>query len=73
MQGLTRVVIGIQLVKAGYELPKQYLRERFVEMTIYLLPVMTLMWLFTSACILLFVPQITFVCCMSSLSPMSSY
>ncbi|KAJ9233610.1 putative plasma membrane antiporter [Paecilomyces variotii] len=59
--GVARVVIGIQMVKAGYELPKQYLRERFVEMTIYLLAVMTLMWLFTSACIMLFIPKISFL------------
>ncbi|KAL1985988.1 hypothetical protein VTN96DRAFT_7123 [Rasamsonia emersonii] len=59
--GLSRLVIGIQLVKAGYELPKQYQKQRGVEMTICLLPVMTMMWLSTTACIKLMVPKISFV------------
>ncbi|KAL1966991.1 hypothetical protein VTN77DRAFT_3735 [Rasamsonia byssochlamydoides] len=59
--GLSRLVIGIQLVKAGYELPKKYQKQRFVEMTICLLPVMTMMWLSTTACIKLMVPKISFV------------
>jgi NhaP-type Na+/H+ or K+/H+ antiporter len=60
--GLSRLVIGIQLVKVGYELPKKYQKQRFVEMTICLLPVMTIMWLATTACIKLMVPKISFVC-----------
>ncbi|OJJ30475.1 hypothetical protein ASPWEDRAFT_46076 [Aspergillus wentii DTO 134E9] len=59
--GLTRLVIGIQLVKVGYELPKRYLRQRVVEMTICLLPLMTISWLSTSACIMLIVPRISYL------------
>lgn len=55
------MVIGIQMVKVGYELPKRYLRRRLVELTICLLPLMTIQWLATSACILLMVPHLTFV------------
>jgi NhaP-type Na+/H+ or K+/H+ antiporter len=60
-QALTRMVIGIQMVKVGYELPKQYLRRRLVELTICLLPLMTVQWLATSSCILLMVPHLSFV------------
>lgn len=55
------MVIGIQMVKVGYELPKQYLRRRLVELTICLLPLMTIQWLATSSCILLMVPHVSFV------------
>ncbi|KAJ5622767.1 Cation/H+ exchanger [Penicillium lividum] len=58
---LTRLVIGIQMVKVGYELPKQYLRQRLVELTICLLPLMGLQWLATSACILLMIPHLSFL------------
>ncbi|KAJ5533696.1 Cation/H+ exchanger [Penicillium frequentans] len=58
---LTRLVIGIQMVKVGYELPKQYLRQRLVELTICLLPLMALQWLATSACILLMIPHLSFL------------
>lgn len=55
------MVIGIQMVKVGYELPKQYLRRRLVELTICLLPLMAIQWLATSSCILLMVPHLSFV------------
>ncbi|KAJ5289328.1 uncharacterized protein N7443_009581 [Penicillium atrosanguineum] len=58
---LTRLVIGIQMVKVGYELPKQYLRRRLVELTICLLPLMTIQWLATSSCILLMIPHLSFL------------
>ena len=57
--GLTRVVIGIQLVMAGYQLPAQYTRYRWKEMFIILIVVMTLMWLCTAACMMALVPNIT--------------
>ncbi|PYI11317.1 sodium ion/proton exchanger [Aspergillus sclerotiicarbonarius CBS 121057] len=59
--GLTRLVIGIQLVKVGYELPKKYLRQRLVEMIICLLPLMTMSWLATTACVKLIIPRISFL------------
>ncbi|OKL56191.1 hypothetical protein UA08_08441 [Talaromyces atroroseus] len=58
---MARVVIAIQLIKVGYELPKQYQRKRAAEMTICLLPVMTIMWLCTTACIKLVVPKVSWV------------
>ncbi|KAI9372891.1 Sodium/hydrogen exchanger family-domain-containing protein [Aspergillus egyptiacus] len=58
---LTRLVIGIQLVKVGYELPKKYLKRRLREMTICLLPLMAISWVATSACIMLMIPRISFL------------
>ena len=57
--GLTRVVIGVQLVMAGYQLPAQFVRYRWKEMFIILIVVMTLMWLCTAACMMALVPNIT--------------
>lgn len=57
--GMTRLVIGIQLVIAGFQLPAQFLRYRWKEMLICLLPVMTIMWLCTTACIMATVPKLT--------------
>ncbi|KAJ6035771.1 Cation/H+ exchanger [Penicillium herquei] len=58
---LTRLVIGIQMVKVGYELPKRYIRSRLRELTICLLPLMTIAWLATSGCIMLMIPNLTFL------------
>jgi NhaP-type Na+/H+ or K+/H+ antiporter len=60
-KALSRLVIGIAMVKVGYELPKRYLRLRLVELTICLLPLMTIQWLMTSACIKLMIPHLSFV------------
>ena len=57
--GMTRVVIGVQLVMAGYQLPAQYCRYRWKEMIIILIVVMTLMWLCTAACMMALVPNIS--------------
>ncbi|KAJ5587990.1 Cation/H+ exchanger [Penicillium hispanicum] len=59
--GLTRLVTGLQMVKVGYELPKRYLRQRLVELTICLLPLMTIQWLATSSCILLMIPHLSYL------------
>jgi sodium/hydrogen antiporter len=59
--GMTRVVIGVQLVMAGYQLPAQYVRYRWKEMILILIGVMTLMWLCTAACMMALVPNITFL------------
>ncbi|KAL4734871.1 Sodium/hydrogen exchanger family-domain-containing protein [Aspergillus similis] len=58
---LARLVIGIQLVKAGYELPKRYLKRRLKEMTLCLLPIMAIGWITSSACIKLLVPHTSFL------------
>ncbi|KAM0356330.1 hypothetical protein ACHAP4_006908 [Fusarium culmorum] len=56
--GLMRVVIGVQLVIAGYQLPAKYNIKRWKDMLICLLPVMTLMWLCTTACIMATIPKL---------------
>ncbi|KAJ5880484.1 uncharacterized protein N7473_011537 [Penicillium subrubescens] len=58
---LARLVLGIQMIKVGYELPKRYLRRRLVELTICLLPLMAIQWLATSACIKLMIPHLSFL------------
>ncbi|KAF2793622.1 Na(+)/H(+) antiporter 1 [Melanomma pulvis-pyrius CBS 109.77] len=57
--GLCRIVIGVQLVIAGFQLPAKYQAANWKEMTICLLPVMTIMWIFTSLCILITVPKLS--------------
>ncbi|KAK8091301.1 hypothetical protein PG994_000806 [Apiospora phragmitis] len=57
--GIMRVMIGIQLVIAGYQLPARYLQFRYREMLVCLLPVMTLMWLATSVCVLATIPHLS--------------
>ncbi|KAG2411927.1 hypothetical protein HFD88_009483 [Aspergillus terreus] len=59
--GMCRVVIGIQLVIAGYQLPAKYQLKRWKEMFICLIPGMTLMWLLTSGCIMASIPNMTFL------------
>lgn len=60
-QGVARVMIGVQLVIAGYQLPAKYNWVRRKEMALCLLPIMTMMWLCTSACVLATVPKLTFL------------
>ncbi|KAF1984983.1 hypothetical protein K402DRAFT_413453 [Aulographum hederae CBS 113979] len=57
--GICRVVIGVQLVIAGFQLPAKYQQTRWWEMTVCLLPVMTIMWLCTTACIMLTIPNVS--------------
>lgn len=52
-------MIGVQLVIAGYQLPAKYNWTRWKEMALCLLPIMTLMWLFTTACIMASVSNLT--------------
>lgn len=59
--GVCRVVIGVQLVIAGYQLPAKYQLTYWKEMLICLLPVMTIMWLCTTACMVATIPNLTFV------------
>lgn len=55
------MVIGVQLVIAGYQLPAKYQLKRWKEMLLCLLPIMTLMWLCTTGCILATIPKLTLV------------
>ncbi|RDA93749.1 hypothetical protein CP533_0206 [Ophiocordyceps camponoti-saundersi (nom. inval.)] len=57
--GVTRVMIGLQLVIAGYQLPAKYNLIRWKEMAMCLLPIMTIMWLSTTLCILAAIPKVT--------------
>jgi len=57
--GMCRLVIGVQLVIAGFQLPAQYGRYRWKELLVCLLPIMTIMWLCTTACVMATVPKIT--------------
>lgn len=52
-------MIGVQLVIAGYQLPAKYGLARWKEMALCLLPIMTVMWLCTTACIMLTIPKLT--------------
>jgi NhaP-type Na+/H+ or K+/H+ antiporter len=56
---VARVVIGVQLVIAGFQLPAKYQQIRWKEMALCLLPIMTIMWLCTTLCLLAAVPKIT--------------
>jgi NhaP-type Na+/H+ or K+/H+ antiporter len=63
---MTRVVIGVQLVMAGYQLPMKYPWHRWRDMALLLLPVMTIMWLCTTGCIKLMIPKLTLLTAMVS-------
>ncbi|KAL4792044.1 Sodium/hydrogen exchanger family-domain-containing protein [Aspergillus venezuelensis] len=71
-QALARIVIGIQLVKVGYELPKKYLKRRLKEMLICLMPLMAIGWIITSACIKLMVPPLIIGSCVTCTNPILS-
>ncbi|KAL3430208.1 Sodium/hydrogen exchanger family-domain-containing protein [Aspergillus tetrazonus] len=76
--GLCRVVIGVQLVIVGFQLPAKYQLHRWKEMLICLMPNMALMWLCTSACILLAIPRLNLLSalvlgsCVTSTDPILS-
>ncbi|CVK86554.1 related to Na+/H+-exchanging protein [Fusarium mangiferae] len=57
--GIARVMIGVQLVIAGYQLPAKYGLTRWKEMALCLVPIMTVMWLCTTACIMVTIPNLT--------------
>ncbi|KAJ3540986.1 hypothetical protein NM208_g4814 [Fusarium decemcellulare] len=63
--GLMRVVIGVQLVIAGYQLPAKYNVIRWKELVMCLLPIMTLMWLCTTGCILATIPKLSLLAAMA--------
>lgn len=52
-------MIGLQLVIAGYQLPAKYNWYQWKAMSLCLLPIMAVMWLCTSLCMLATVPKIT--------------
>ncbi|KAK1991943.1 sodium/hydrogen exchanger family protein [Colletotrichum falcatum] len=76
--GVMRVMIGIQLVMAGYQLPAKYQRNRWKDMLVLMIPIMTLMWLSTTICILATIPKVTLLgamviaSCVTSTDPVLS-
>ncbi|KAK8107690.1 Na(+)/H(+) antiporter C3A11.09, partial [Apiospora kogelbergensis] len=57
----SRLVLGVQLVLAGVELPSRYLEKEWKPLGILLGPVMTLMWLVTSLLIWALVPRLPYL------------
>lgn len=58
---LSRLVLGVQLVIAGVQLPSRYLRTEWRSLTILLGPGMTIMWLSASLLVWAMVPHISFL------------
>ncbi|KAE9981870.1 hypothetical protein BLS_004248 [Venturia inaequalis] len=56
-----RLVLGVQLVIAGVQLPSRYLRIEWKSLSLLLGPGMVGMWICTSLLVWAFVPHITFV------------
>jgi len=57
----TRLVLGVQLVLAGVQLPSKYLKKEWKSLALLLGPGMTVMWLVTSLLVWAFVPHIGFL------------
>ncbi|KAK7746928.1 hypothetical protein SLS53_002116 [Cytospora paraplurivora] len=57
----SRLVLGVQLVLAGVQLPSQYLKTQWKPLSLLLGPVMTAMWLTTSLLIWGLVPNLPFL------------
>lgn len=53
------MVIGVQLVIAGFQLPAKYQKLRWKEMLMLMLPVMTIMWLCSTLCMMATIPKVT--------------
>ncbi|KAI1418149.1 Sodium/hydrogen exchanger family-domain-containing protein [Hypoxylon sp. FL1857] len=57
----TRLVLGVQLVLAGVQLPSRYLKEEWKPLALLLGPIMTAMWVITSLLIWALVPNLPFL------------
>ncbi|KAL5330578.1 hypothetical protein ACEPPN_000096 [Leptodophora sp. 'Broadleaf-Isolate-01'] len=57
----SRLVLGVQLVLAGVQLPSRYLKAEWKSLLMLLGPIMTCMWLFSSMVIWAMVPNIPFL------------
>ncbi|KAH4607416.1 hypothetical protein HBH69_062820 [Parastagonospora nodorum] len=57
----TRLVLGVQLVLAGVQLPSKYLKTEWKSLALLLGPGMTVMWIATSLLVFAFVPHINFL------------
>lgn len=61
----TRLVLGVQLVLAGVQLPSKYLWKERKSLAMLILPGLTTMWLVTSLLVFALVPNINFVAAIS--------
>ncbi|KAG9729647.1 hypothetical protein KCU75_g19260, partial [Aureobasidium melanogenum] len=57
----TRLVLGVQLVLAGVQLPSKYLKQEWRPLSLLLGPGMCVMWLVTSLLVWALVPNIDFL------------
>jgi len=57
----SRLVLGVQLVLAGVQLPSRYLRKEWRPLALLVGPVMTIMWLITSLLVWGLVPNVPFL------------
>ncbi|OZJ04209.1 hypothetical protein BZG36_02973 [Bifiguratus adelaidae] len=57
----TRVVIAIQVMAVGIDLPKHYMKKEALSMFMMLIPVMTWMWLVSATIIYLLIPPLRFL------------
>ncbi|KAF2810671.1 uncharacterized protein BDZ99DRAFT_519360 [Mytilinidion resinicola] len=57
----TRLVLGVQLVLAGVQLPSKYLKTEWKALSLLLGPGMTVMWISTSLLVYAFVPHLSFL------------
>ncbi|KAK3387685.1 Sodium/hydrogen exchanger family-domain-containing protein [Podospora didyma] len=57
----SRLVLGVQLVLAGVQLPSRYLKKQWKPLSILLGPIMAAMWLATSLLIWAMVPNLPFL------------
>lgn len=58
---LARIIIGLQVLFTGVNLPKQYIKKQWLSLFVLLLPVMTCGWLETELLIWGIVPGLTFL------------
>jgi hypothetical protein len=61
----TRLVLGVQLVLAGVQLPSKYLQKEWKSLSILLGPGMCIMWMVTSLLIWALVPNVPFLFAMA--------
>ncbi len=57
----TRLVLGVQLVLAGVQLPSRYLTKQWKPLSILLGPIMAAMWLTSSLLVWALVPNLSFL------------
>ncbi|KAI1373715.1 Sodium/hydrogen exchanger family-domain-containing protein [Hypoxylon crocopeplum] len=57
----TRLVLGVQLVLAGVQLPSRYLKKEWKPLALLLGPIMAAMWLVTSLLVWALVPNLPFL------------